>query len=92
MLELCWKGTKPIRLKDGNTRKFLQDNDEVIITGKSVTWKSYVPAGSFITFRKKWMNTFTVNSLQSTCHVLHSILRGYNVFWLCKAMALMLIL
>ncbi|XP_021934485.1 fumarylacetoacetase [Zootermopsis nevadensis] len=33
MLELCWKGTKPIQLKDGNTRKFLQDNDEVIITG-----------------------------------------------------------
>jgi fumarylacetoacetase len=35
MLELCWKGTKPIQLKDGHTRKFLQDNDEVIITGKS---------------------------------------------------------
>ncbi|XP_023707079.2 fumarylacetoacetase [Cryptotermes secundus] len=33
MLELCWKGTKPIRLKDGKTRKFLEDNDEVIITG-----------------------------------------------------------
>ncbi|GFG37497.1 hypothetical protein Cfor_09559 [Coptotermes formosanus] len=33
MLELSWKGTKPIQLKDGNTRKFLQDNDEVIITG-----------------------------------------------------------
>jgi fumarylacetoacetase len=53
MLELCWKGTKPIRLKDGNTRKFLEDNDEVIITGKSVTWKFYVPAGSVITFRKR---------------------------------------
>ncbi|PSN41076.1 Fumarylacetoacetase [Blattella germanica] len=34
MLELCWKGTKPIKLIDGSTRKFLQDNDEVIITGK----------------------------------------------------------
>lgn len=33
MLELSWKGTKPIQLKDGNTRKFLQDKDEVIITG-----------------------------------------------------------
>ncbi|KAE8749002.1 hypothetical protein FOCC_FOCC004169 [Frankliniella occidentalis] len=28
MLELSWKGTKPIRLGDGSTRKFLQDNDE----------------------------------------------------------------
>ncbi|KAK6620241.1 hypothetical protein RUM44_006642 [Polyplax serrata] len=33
MLELCWKGTKPIQLSDGTTRKFLQDNDEVIISG-----------------------------------------------------------
>lgn len=33
LLELSWKGTKPIRLKDGNTRKFLLDNDEVTITG-----------------------------------------------------------
>ncbi|XP_069703594.1 fumarylacetoacetase [Periplaneta americana] len=33
MLELSWKGTKPIRLLDGSTRKFLQDLDEVIITG-----------------------------------------------------------
>jgi fumarylacetoacetase len=35
MLELSWKGTKPIQLRDGNTRKFLQDNDEVVITGRS---------------------------------------------------------
>lgn len=33
MLELSWRGTKPIKLKDGSERKFLQDNDEVIITG-----------------------------------------------------------
>ncbi|NP_001164364.1 fumarylacetoacetase [Nasonia vitripennis] len=33
MLELCWKGTQPIPLKDGTTRKFLQDGDEVIIRG-----------------------------------------------------------
>ncbi|XP_060566997.1 LOW QUALITY PROTEIN: fumarylacetoacetase-like [Ruditapes philippinarum] len=33
MLELCWKGTKPIDLGDGVTRKFLQDGDEVIMTG-----------------------------------------------------------
>lgn len=33
MLELCWKGTKTIPLLGGETRKFLQDNDEVIIRG-----------------------------------------------------------
>lgn len=29
MLELTWKGTKPIVMPDGSTRKFLQDGDEV---------------------------------------------------------------
>nr|XP_060611876.1 fumarylacetoacetase [Anolis sagrei ordinatus] len=33
MLELSWKGTKAIDLGNGQTRKFLQDGDEVIITG-----------------------------------------------------------
>ncbi|KAJ7311072.1 hypothetical protein JRQ81_006670 [Phrynocephalus forsythii] len=33
MLELSWKGTKPIDLGNGQTRKFLQDGDEVIISG-----------------------------------------------------------
>lgn len=33
MLELCWRGTKPISLPNGQTRKFLQDGDEVVITG-----------------------------------------------------------
>ncbi|XP_020637355.3 fumarylacetoacetase [Pogona vitticeps] len=33
MLELSWKGTKTVELGDGQTRKFLQDGDEVIITG-----------------------------------------------------------
>ncbi|XP_037908961.1 fumarylacetoacetase [Hermetia illucens] len=33
MLELCWKGTKSIQLKGGDSRKFLQDGDEVIIRG-----------------------------------------------------------
>lgn len=27
MLELCWKGTKPIILKDGSSRTFIQDGD-----------------------------------------------------------------
>ncbi|XP_052084469.1 fumarylacetoacetase-like [Mytilus californianus] len=33
LLELCWKGTKPIKLDNDITRKFLQDGDEVIMTG-----------------------------------------------------------
>lgn len=33
MLELTWRGTKPIKLKDGSERKFINDNDTVIIKG-----------------------------------------------------------
>ena len=33
MLELSWKGTKPVELGEGVMRKFLQDGDEVIMTG-----------------------------------------------------------
>lgn len=33
MLELSWKGTKQIELGNSITRKFLQDGDEVIMTG-----------------------------------------------------------
>ncbi len=33
MLELSWKGTKPVKLKDGTERKFINDNDTVIMRG-----------------------------------------------------------
>jgi len=33
MLELSWKGTKPLKLKDGSERKFIQDHDTVIMKG-----------------------------------------------------------
>lgn len=33
LLELTWRGTKPIALPGGQTRKFLQDGDEVILRG-----------------------------------------------------------
>ncbi len=33
MLELTWKGTKPIKLKDGSERKFVNDNDTITIKG-----------------------------------------------------------
>jgi fumarylacetoacetase len=33
MLELAWKGTKPIPMKDGSTRVFMQDYDTCTIKG-----------------------------------------------------------
>jgi len=33
MLELSWRGTEPIDLPDGETRRFLEDGDEVIMKG-----------------------------------------------------------
>jgi fumarylacetoacetase len=36
MLELSWKGTKPIRLSDGSERKFIQDHDTVIMRGHGI--------------------------------------------------------
>jgi len=33
MLELSWRGTKPLKLADGSERKFLQDGDTVTLRG-----------------------------------------------------------
>ena len=33
MMELSWRGTKPIKLKDGSERKFMNDNDTIIMRG-----------------------------------------------------------
>ncbi|MCZ7648519.1 MAG: fumarylacetoacetase [Planctomycetota bacterium] len=33
MLELAWRGTKPLKLPGGGERKFLEDGDTVILTG-----------------------------------------------------------
>jgi fumarylacetoacetase len=33
MLELAWKGTKPVKLADGSERKFIEDGDTVIMRG-----------------------------------------------------------
>ncbi|TAI47069.1 fumarylacetoacetase [Flagellimonas allohymeniacidonis] len=33
MLELAWMGTKPIQMKDGSERKFINDGDTVIMRG-----------------------------------------------------------
>ena len=33
MLELTWRGTNPIKLSDGTERKFIEDNDTIIMRG-----------------------------------------------------------
>ncbi len=33
MLELAWKGTKPVKMSDGTERKFINDHDTVIMRG-----------------------------------------------------------
>lgn len=33
MLELTWKGQNPIRLNDGQERKFIEDNDTIVMRG-----------------------------------------------------------
>lgn len=32
MLELSWRGSKPVPLDNGSTRKFIQDGDTVVMT------------------------------------------------------------
>ena len=36
MLEIAWKGTKPVQMPDGSTRKFIDDNDTIIMRGFGV--------------------------------------------------------
>lgn len=33
MLEIAWKGTKPVKMPDGSERKFILDNDTIIMRG-----------------------------------------------------------
>jgi len=33
MLEISWKGSKEVKMPDGSVRKFLKDQDEVVMTG-----------------------------------------------------------
>ncbi|MDX1665759.1 MAG: fumarylacetoacetate hydrolase family protein, partial [Saprospiraceae bacterium] len=35
MLELSWKGTRPLKLADGSERKFLEDGDTITLRGYS---------------------------------------------------------
>jgi fumarylacetoacetase len=33
MLEICWKGTKPVEMPDGTQRRFINDGDTVVMRG-----------------------------------------------------------
>ncbi|WP_026715283.1 fumarylacetoacetase [Flavobacterium daejeonense] len=46
MLELAWKGTKPLQLADGSTRVFIQDGDKVIMRGHAGQGAQRVGFGS----------------------------------------------
>jgi fumarylacetoacetase len=36
MLEITWRGERPIKMKDGSERKFIQDGDTVIMSGHAL--------------------------------------------------------
>jgi fumarylacetoacetase len=35
LIELTWNGAEPLRLRDGTTRTFLEDGDEVVVRGRT---------------------------------------------------------
>lgn len=49
MLELAWKGTKPIPMNDGTERKFIQDYDTVIMRGHAATGTTRIGFGEVVT-------------------------------------------
>jgi fumarylacetoacetase len=48
MLELAWKGTKPIKLDDGSERKFINDHDTVTMRGFAIKNGVRVGFGSVV--------------------------------------------
>lgn len=49
MLELSWKGTKPLKLSDGSERKFIQDYDTIIMRGFSKNGQVRIGFGECVT-------------------------------------------
>jgi fumarylacetoacetase len=49
MLELSWKGTKTLKLKDGSERKFIQDHDTIIMRGYAQNDKVRIGFGESVT-------------------------------------------
>lgn len=49
MLEISWKGTRPLKLSDGSERKFINDNDTIIMRGYCDNGTSRIGFGECIT-------------------------------------------
>ena len=49
MLELSWKGTKPLKLQDGSERKFIHDNDTITMRGYCKNDKYRIGFGESVT-------------------------------------------
>jgi fumarylacetoacetase len=48
MLEISWRGTKPITMPDGSKRKFIQDGDSVIFRGSAFNKNYKIGFGELI--------------------------------------------
>lgn len=48
MLEISWKGSKPVKMPDGTQRKFIQDGDSVILKGHASNGKYKIGFGELI--------------------------------------------
>ncbi len=49
MLEIAWKGTKPVKMPDGTERKFINDNDTIIFRGYGVKDTLRIGFGEVVT-------------------------------------------
>ncbi len=49
MLELSWQGTKPVKLNNGSMRKFIADNDTIIMRGYATNGDYRVGFGDCVT-------------------------------------------
>ncbi len=49
MLELTWKGTKPLTMPDGTERKFIHDGDTLIIRGYAANDQLRIGFGEVVT-------------------------------------------
>jgi fumarylacetoacetase len=49
MMELTWRGTEPLKLPNNTERKFIQDNDTVIMKAYAKNEKVRIGFGEVIT-------------------------------------------
>ena len=49
MLEIAWKGTKPVKMPDGTERKFIHDNDTVLMRGYCIKDNLRIGFGEAVT-------------------------------------------